>query len=251
GLDEVQRARLFTDSDMRIPATIAVTQSEIRFDASKLMFFGHSQGSLNGPLFLAGSPAPLGAVLSGASGVIQITLLEKTQPEPSVATLVKTVFLQLLQDEEGEVSLLYPPLALAQSIIDPVDPINYARYLAKEPAIGAPKSIYMTEGVRADGTGDSFAPPRGCEALARGIGLPFSTPIIHDPTDGHVDTITIPPGGLSGNLAGGAASGALQQWDPQNGEGHFVVFDVDAATKQAAGFLRNLADDPKGDVPAP
>jgi len=250
GLDEVQRARLFTESDMRVPATIAVPTTEIRFDASKLMFFGHSQGSLNGPLFLSGSPAPLGAVLSGASGVIQITLLEKTQPEPSVATLVKTVFLQLIESEAVEVSLLYPPLALAQAIIDPVDPINYARFLVTEPAIGDAKSILMTEGVHPDGTGDSYAPPRGCEALARGAGLPFSTPIIHPPTDGHNQTTTIPPGGLTGNLANGA-SGVLQQWDPGDGEGHFVVFDIDAATAQAAGFLRNLADDPKGKVPAP
>ncbi len=251
GLDEIQRARLFTDSDVRVPAAIATTGAEIRFDASRLMFFGHSQGSLNGPLFLAGSDAARGAVLSGASGLIQITLLEKTQPEPSVATLVKTVFLQLLVDEQAEVELLYPPLALAQSIVDPVDPINYGLRIATEPKFGGPKSVLVTEGVRADGTGDSYAPPRGCEAFARSAGLPLADPVVHALTDGHAQTVAIPPGGLSGNLGGGQASGVLQQWDPGSGEGHFVVFDVDAATLQAALFLRNLADDPKGSVPAP
>ncbi|MFO0555367.1 MAG: hypothetical protein U0271_43725 [Polyangiaceae bacterium] len=253
GLDEVQRARLFTESHMTVPAAITPGGAEIRFDATKLMFFGHSQGSLNGPLFLAGSPAPLGAVLSGASGVMQITLIEKTKPEPSVANLVKTIFLQLLFDEQAEVGVIYPPIALAQTIVDAVDPVNYARSIVLEPKFGGSKSIYQTEGVRADGTGDSYAPPRGGEALAIALGLPIQTPVVHDPQDdvGTLERVTIGPDGLSGNLADGQASGVLGQWIPQGGDGHFVVFDVDAATHQAAGFLRNLADDPVGRVPQP
>lgn len=133
GLEEVQRPQLFTESATSVPAGVSVTGAAIRFDASKLAFFGHSQGSLNGPLFLAGSDAARGAVLSGASAVIQITLLEKTKPDPSVAFLVKTIFLQLLPEEEEEVSLLYPPMTLAQTIVDPVDPANYARFIVREP----------------------------------------------------------------------------------------------------------------------
>ncbi len=254
GLDEIQRARLFTESGLSVPASVSQSGNTLRFDASKLMFFGHSQGSLNGPLFLAGSSAPLGAVFSGASGVMQITLLEKTKPEPSVANLVKTIFLQLLLDEQDEVSLLYPPIALAQSIVDPVDPMNYARFIALEPVFGAPKSVYMTEGVGPDGTGDSYAPPRGCEALAMAMGLPLMDPVVHPFTDGVGETpaqVSIGPDGLSGNMAGGAATGILAQWQPDGGDGHFVVFDIDRAKEQAAGFLKNLADDPVGRVPAP
>ncbi len=254
GLDEVQRARLFTESDMRVPAFISTTETAIRFDASKLMFFGHSQGSLNGPLFLAGTDGVRGAVLSGASAVMQITLLEKTKPEPSIANLVKTIFLQLLLEEQEEVSLLYPPIAMAQTIVDSVDPQNYARFIIQEPAFGGPKSIYMTEGVGPDGIGDSYAPPRGCEALAMAMGLPLMEPAIHPFTDGVAnipELLSIPADGISGNLAGGAATGVLAQWTPDGGDGHFVVFDVQAATDQAAGFLRNLADDPVGRVPAP
>lgn len=253
GLDEVQRARLFTESHMTVPASVSLTGSDIKFDASKLMFFGHSQGSLNGPLFLAGSDAGRGGVLSGASAIMQITLLEKTRPEPSVANLVKTIFLQLLLEEQEEVSLLYPPIALAQSIVDPVDPGNYARFLIQEPRYGEPKSVYMTEGVGPDGTGDSYAPPRGCEALAMAMGLPFQTPLVHEPIDvvGELSTLSVPADGMSGNLAGGKASGVLAQWQPSGGDGHFVVFDVPEATNQAAHFLRNLADDPAGSVPPP
>ena len=253
GLDEIHRARLFTESAMTVPAAITPDATEVRFDASKLMFFGHSQGSLNGPLMLAGTDAARGAVFSGASAVMQITLLEKTKPEPSVANLVKTIFLQLLIEEQAEVSLLYPPIALAQTIVDPVDPLNYARFIVNEPIFGGPKSVYMTEGVGPDGEGDSYAPPRGCEALGMAIGLPFMAPLVHEPLDavGGATVIDIPAGGLSGNLANGQASGVLAQWQPNQSDGHFVVFDVPGATAQAAGFLRALADDPVGAVPAP
>ncbi len=254
GLDEIQRARLFTESAVTIPAAVSATGEEIRFDASKVLFFGHSQGSLNGPLYLAGSDSARGAVLSGASAVIQITLLEKTKPDPSVAFLVKTIFLQLFPEEEAEASLLYPPLALAQTIVDPVDPVSYARYIVREPAFGAPKSIYMTEGIGPTGEGDSYAPPRGCEALAMAIGLPIQEPVQHEPQDaawGGLDRVTVPGEGLSGNLAGGLASGVLAQWAPEGDDGHFVVFDIPGATNQAAEFLRLLAEDPKGRVPAP
>ena len=254
GLDEIQRARLFTESAATVPASVSATGAEIRFDASKVMFFGHSQGSLNGPLYLAGSDSARGAVLSGASAVIQITLLEKTKPDPSVAFLVKTIFLQLFPEEEEEASLLYPPLALAQTIVDPVDPVNYARYITREPVFGGPKSVYMTEGIGPTGEGDSYAPPRGCEALAMATGLPIQDPVIHDPRDaawGGLDRISIPAEGLSGNLGGGLASGVLAQWAPDGDDGHFVVFDIDGARAQSSEFLRLLGEDPRGRVPPP
>lgn len=252
GLDEMQRARLFTETHMTIPASISKTGAEIKFDASKLMFFGHSQGSLNGPLFLAASADVRGAVLSGASGLMSITLLEKTEPQPSVAGLVKGIFLGLSDEEGLELAIDHPAISLAQSIVDTVDPINYA-HLALNPVVGVPKSVYQTEGIRADGSGDSFAPPRGGEALAMAFGIPLMDPFVRLPPDAaweNVAPTAIPAEGLSGNVAGGLATGVLAQFDPGKGEGHFVVFNVAAATNQSAGFLRALADDPHGRVPA-
>ncbi len=43
----------------------------------------------------------------------------------------------------------------------------------------------------------------------------------------------------------------LGQWAvPADTDGHFVVFHVPQAQQQAAQFLRNLADDPRGRVPS-
>jgi hypothetical protein len=256
GLDEVQRARLFTESAATVPASASVTGTEIRFDPTKVMFFGHSQGGLNGPLFFAADDAARGGVLSGASSIISITLLEKTSPPPSVASLVKSVFLALNASSADEVNLFHPPIAMAQTIVDVVDPINYAGAAIRDPRPGfAPKSVYMSEGVGPDGSGDTYAPVRGIEALALAYGLPLQNPVVWAPPDaswGGLEPTTVPAEGLAGNLAGGKASGILAQFAPPDGEdGHFVVFDVPQATAQTAKFLRHLADEPAGRVPAP
>jgi hypothetical protein len=255
-LDEVQRARLFTESGAKIPASVSTTGSDVLLDGTKLMFFGHSQGGLNGPLYLAADDSARGGVLSGSSSLILITLLEKTKPSPSVAGLVKTVFLALGGDEGDELSVFHPALSLAQTIVDPVDPVHYARYDQASPRAGfAPKSVYMTEGINPDGTGDSYAPPHGIEVQALAMGLPLMLPAVRPIAEaawGGPAPVAIPKDGLSGNLGGGKASGVLAQWAVPAGEdGHFVIFDVAAAQDQAAEFLRNLAGDPIGRVPAP
>ncbi|MEO7327610.1 MAG: hypothetical protein ABI193_03460, partial [Minicystis sp.] len=84
-IDEVQRARLFTETKIRVPAKVASTGTDIAFDATKLMFFGHSQGGLNGPLFLAADDAARGGILSGSGAFLTIALLDKTKPSPSVS----------------------------------------------------------------------------------------------------------------------------------------------------------------------
>jgi hypothetical protein len=255
-VDEVQRARLFTESRMTVPASVSNTGGEIRFDGSRLMFFGHSQGGLNGPLYLAADDSARGAVLSGASAVMAITLLEKTNPTPSIAALVKSLFLGLRSDEEAEVNEFHPAISLAQTIVDVVDPIHYAARVVREPRDGfAPKSVYMTEGINPDGSGDSYAPPRGIEMHALAMGLPLQLPAQRPPFElrwGGPRSVIVPAEGLSGNLAGGEASGVLAQWPvPEGTDGHFVIFRVPQATLQAHTFLENLAARPAGRVPPP
>ncbi len=255
-IDEVQRARLFTETKIRVPAKVATTGTDIGFDATKLMYFGHSQGGLNGPLFLAADDAARGGVLSGSGAFLTVALIDKTQPSPSVSALVKTIFLGLNAEEEVEVDYFHPGLSLAQMIVDVTDPVHYARHAFLEPRAGfAPKSIYMTEGINPDGTGDSFAPPRGIEAHSIAMGLPLQLPSqfpIVETQWGGPQPVTIPPDGLAGNLGKGGASGVLAQWAiPAGKDGHYVVFDVPKAREQLAVFLQNLAKDPKGRVPPP
>jgi hypothetical protein len=87
------------------------------------------------------------------------------------------------------------------------------------------------------------------------MGLPLQLPYqraIAQLAWGGPPPVMVPPQGLSGNLGGGKASGILAQWKvPPGTDGHFVVFDVPAAQRQAAQFLQNLAQHPQGRVPPP
>ena len=61
--------------------------------------------------------------------------------------------------------------------------------------------------------------------------------------------VSVPAEGLTGNLAGGRATGVLAQFTPPSGrDGHFVVFNVPEARSQAARFCEALAADPIGRV---
>ena len=254
-IDEVQRARLFTETHLVVPASVSTTGADILFDATKVMVFGHSQGGLNAPLFTAIDPTARGGVFSGAGAQISLSLLYKTQPPPAVADLVRAL-LGFNASNGAELDVFHPCMSLFQSIIDVEDPLHYGRLQALEPRPGfAPKSVYMTEGVNPDGSGDGYAPPPTIEAHALSIGLPLQLPDQHDIEQlawGGPTPATVPMNGLSGNLANGAASGILAQWAPPLGvDGHFVVFTVPAAREQAATFLQNLAANPHGLVPPP
>ncbi len=253
-VDVAQQARLFTETKIQVPANVSKTGAAIAFDGSKLTFFGHSQGGLNGPLFLAGSNQARGAVLSGAGSVLALALLEKTKPLDITAAVRVLVGLST-PDDAAELNAFHPIISLAQSLVDTTDTTHYGRFIVREPRAGhAPKSIYQTEGVNSDGTGDTYAPPHGIEALSVSIGLPRMAPGVREVKEGvwsGLADLTIPGDGVSGNLAGGQASGVLAQFVPKAGsDGHFVVFRVPEAKKQAAAFLQNLAADPKGKIPA-
>jgi hypothetical protein len=199
-------------------------------------------------------------VLSGSAAMITVSLLEKTSPQPSVASAVKILLGLITADEAAELNLFHPALNLAQTIVDATDPIHYEPYIIQSPRMGlVPKSVFQTEGVNPDGTGDTYAPPQGIEIASVALGLPRELPGVHPIVeaswssalaDVSVADVTVPVGGLSGNLAGGLASGVLGQFQPAPcDDGHFVAFDVPAAHAQVGGFCANLASDPYGRVP--
>jgi hypothetical protein len=254
-VDVVQQARLFTEAHLTVPASVSRTSAQIAFDGTDILFIGHSQGGINGPMFLAADGQARGGVLSGSAAMITVSLLEKTQPQPSVASAVKLLLGLTNPGDAAELNLFHPVLNLAQTIVDPSDPIHYERYIVQSPRSGqSPKSILQTEGVNPDGTGDSYAPPHGIEIASVALGLPREMPGVHPILEaswsGALGDVSVPPAGLAGNLAGGLASGVLGQFTPApNYDGHFVAFDVPAAHAQVGGFCANLASDPHGRVP--
>ncbi|HQB45818.1 MAG TPA: hypothetical protein PLV85_19565 [Polyangiaceae bacterium] len=255
-IDEVVRARLIRERGMVIPASQSATAKAIRIARSPVVFFGHSQGGLNGPLFMAVDDTARGGVLSGSGSMITLTLMYKTKPDPNVSALAKMFLLGLSRDEFSEVNAFHPGLSFVQMMGDPVDPIHYVPMMVQRPHQGfEPKSILQTEGVNPDFSGDNYTPPYAIEVQAIATGLPWMAPAIHRVAEASysgMQPVTIPEHGLSGNLGGGKASGVLAQWRASEvSDGHFVVTQNQAARDQASQFCRNLVDFSQGRIPAP
>ncbi len=240
GLDLVQCGRFVRALTFEVPwESGPVTE---RFDPDQVFFFGHSQGGLNGPLWLAAEGTARAAVLSGAAGVLALSIVLKTEPVNIPQTI--TSVLQLQRDE---LVALHPLATLLQTLADPADPINYARFIVREPRPGErPKHIFQTQGFV-----DRYSPPAAIAALALATGLPLTAPVTQ-PEPGW-DLLGLSPAALPlrGNLpAMGMVPAATTSWmqfaAPPRRDGHFVVFDVPEARLRAAAFLGTAARDEEG-----
>lgn len=239
-LDLIQCARFIPTLEVPMQRTNG-ERVTARFDASRIMFFGHSQGGLNGPLWLAAEDGARTAVLSGAGGAFNVSLLLKTSPVNIPALITGVLGLS-----PGELVPLHPAVTLLQFLVDPSDPVNYGRYIVREPRAGVhAKHIFQTQGFV-----DTYAPPEGIAALARSIAIPLVAPMPHpDPLFGLTGVGTaMLPARNNVVLAGGAAvTGAWMQFDaPMGRDGHFVVFSVPGARLRAAAFLGSAGRDEAG-----
>jgi predicted esterase len=215
------------------PEGSEVTYPEVRFDPARVYFFGHSQGGLTGPPFLAYEPLVKGAVLSGAGGCLYYALLNKTEPV-DITALVSSIVLDSPLDEFN------PVLALLQTWVERSDTINYGPLLTRAPVRGpdgaplAPKAIYQSMGLV-----DHYTPVPNIEALAVAIGGNLVGPVL-EPIEGlglrRRDVLAAP---VTDNLDGVTA--VLAEYKATRGDGHFVVFNEPAARRQSAEFLATLA----------
>ncbi|MBK9071335.1 MAG: hypothetical protein IPL79_10080 [Myxococcales bacterium] len=198
-----------------------------KFDPSRVFFIGHSQGALTGTPFLAHETRLAGAILSGGGGLFYISATKKIEPL-DIPGLIAGALGETVVDE------FHPVLALAQTWIDPADPVNYgARLTASSPG-RAPYPIFMIEGI-----GDSYTPNPGAEALATSMSAPQLLPAL-DTIEGLDLRAVLPQAApLSNNLDG--VTVAVAQYQPAAGQdGHFVYFDNSDAVRQSSSFLTSL-----------
>lgn len=215
---------------------------DLRFDPQQIYFFGHSQGATVGGLFAAFEPELRGAIFSGAGGSLVLSLLNKTSPE-DIAGGVEFV----LTDggtSGTSVGDTDPLLALLQTVIDPVDPLNVARTYYRDPAEDVPGlSLFMSYGL-----GDTYTPEPNQTAFARAIGLPIPQGAELGLT-GFRDT-TYP---VSGNrtVNENQVTGVLIPAQPGDYDGHFVIFRESGLTQQSMEFLGTGVRDGIPTVSAP
>ncbi|MCK5799878.1 MAG: hypothetical protein KAI47_21960 [Deltaproteobacteria bacterium] len=138
------------------------TGKAIKFDTSRIYYFGHSQGTIEGMPFVAHNKDIKATIMSGAGGHLIGSLLHKTKPF-DIASLTKLA----LADIQA-VNGTHPLLNILQLYFEEVDTINYGHAIAATPPKDIPpKHFFLSYGAK-----DSFTPPGTIEALARAAGLP-------------------------------------------------------------------------------
>ncbi len=226
--DDFSVVRLVETFERVEPASGDLPARTIRFDPTKIYFFGHSQGGLTGPPFVAYEPQVKGSVLSGAGGLLIYALLNKTEPV-DISSLVHAVIIDTPLDEFN------PVLSLLQMWIERADAVNYGPLLVREPPAGlTARPIYQSMGFV-----DHFTPLPSIAALAVSIGGDHVQPSIESIEGLTLRGRTAVAAPVSNNLDGTTA--VVVQYEASRGDGHFVVFDVPAAQRQSAQFLGTLA----------
>jgi hypothetical protein len=225
---------------MRLALGLAIDDTAgsrtITFDTDRVLFYGHSQGGLTGPGFVAFEPLVKGAVLSGTGGVFYLNVLDKIEPV-NFPELITTLIRDEPVDEDN------PTLALAQMSVERNDPVNYAQLMVRRLQVApdgtttlAPRNIFQIEGFV-----DMYSPNRGLEAFATALGADIAM----NPDAKDIEGITLRgrskvPLPIVDNY--GTATAVLAQFNQAAGsDGHFVGFDIALARTQARKFLGTLA----------
>ncbi len=222
-----------------LDATAATTTgSAIKVDGSKLSFFGHSQGSTEGSLMLPFGDDYKAAVLSGNGASLRDALRTKRKPEDIAAALPLVLQDPAMIDPNlgPGVTINHPVLSLLQQWIDPADPLNFAA-LIRTPLTGhTAKHAFQTFGID-----DNYSPPVTMATFALAGGFVQVTP--HSSAKPAYDeeeftTKSLKPVAVGYRAAAnGFTLGVRQYGAPAASDGHFVVFDTQAANDDVVLFL--------------
>lgn len=212
----------------------------VAINSSRVVFYGHSQGSTHGSLMLPYSEFP-GAVLSGNGAGLRYSLLSKTR-EANVSRAVPIALWDAAPDGTLKMGQWHPALGILQQWIDAADPYNFAEIATVRPESGqTPHHIFQTYGMD-----DSFSPPQTLFAYALAARLENAPlPAGVDPDDDNQHSGLSPEANpLNGNrtIQGAKYTLAMRQYEPTNdSDGHFVAFDVGIANRDVVDFLFALS----------
>ena len=215
----------------------------VRFNTRELYYFGHSQGALVGPLYVAVDDGPRAALFSAGGASIGRTLLDKTEPV-NIPDIVSALLGLRGGDNAFAIegfTMEHPIVSLLQGWIDPADPGNYAPMIVSRPRAGfSPRSVIATQGLR-----DAYVSPLSTEGLAIALGVPIAEPVARLVPGLTFRGLTPRSGAITGNLPGGR-TGALLQFPTQ---GHFAIFNVRSARTRVGAFFASLAGGGQGTLP--
>lgn len=213
-----------------MPSADAPTDFDVRFDPSRMVIFGHSQGATHAQLMVPFEPGIIAALLSGAGGDLTESLLTKTRPV-NIAGAVPLALLDVASNGTLIAGDYHPALALLQMFYERADPVNYGILYHAEPVDMMGHHVFQTYGL-----GDSFSTERTMSAFARSARMPHVAPELV--AIGGLGTILSPP--VMGNvtIATVPYTVGLRQYMPDSGnDGHFVSTQTAQGRMDAVRFL--------------
>lgn len=204
---------------VRNPATtLNAPLGTVRFAPSRVYYFGHSQGTIISPAFLAAEPDLAGAVLSGAGAELPLSVLNKKKPIDSGEVA------GLFFGDRG-LSRIHPIMGVISMLFAESDSLAFAHRWVVAPELrGAPLPLLHLVGI-----GDSYTPDVTQDAQLRASGLPL-VGTAEVAIDG-VGTVASP----ARNNLNGVTAGAVQLTPDGDYDGHFVTFQH---PKGRAAFIR-------------
>jgi hypothetical protein len=193
-------------------------------DVTKILYLGHSFGSVLGPTIGALAPEILAACWNvGGDGLT--TLIRDSG--------LFSLFIDAFRPPGTPKSEVAKFFAITQAIMDPGDPANYARFATLEPLEGV-QSWRAKDVLIQEVKEDRIVPNTSTEILARALGLVQVGPITHE-----VPAMARVAGPVTANLPSGA-TGGLVQYEVANGTTatHGDLIFSPEAKKQYVDFFR-------------
>lgn len=206
-------------------------------DVSAFYYIGHSFGAVQGATIFAIAPE-IEAANWNVGGAGLMMLLRDSN--------LFSLFLKSISPPKTPFGAVARFMAINQAIVDPGDPLNFARYATLETLPGVakagPRDVLLQQVVA-----DTIVPNSTSEALARAAGLAVLNPVT--PASGLTE-ISAP---ASGNLPNGA-TGVVCQFDTMNDgkiASHGELAFSTEGLQQYVSFFKTRIEDNRGVVNAP
>jgi hypothetical protein len=199
------------------------TKAAIAFDATKVTYFGHSQGSASGALAVAVSDAARATVFSGHGSFLTHSLLDKTSPV-NIAAGMTFLLGEPLDDQ-------HPVLTIFQSYFDRSDPLNYnPLVITRPPETLASKHVWMSFG-----SADTYTPSSTLDASVMSLGIPRGAQLLDGPPASTNRPVSLNVTGGDGQKRTAGVFG----YNPDGYDGHFVATKNPKAVADWTAFIES------------
>jgi len=218
-------------AELDIPEATSGLSADITTNAERIGFYGHSQGTVVAPAFLAFETELRGAVLTGAGAEIGLTLISKEKPN-DIAGALRVLF------GDGTLTRLHPMIGLLSLFFGPSDAIPYAGLIADAPPAGRTALNFL----HVYGVDDGFTPEVTQQALVRAGGYPVAGDLLRP-----IDGVNHTAGAVDDNFNGGTAAAVQYAPIPMGNDtpdGHFVGVNNPGAAATIDAFLGDALDGP-------